>query len=298
MDKLDEIPYDFVRKRLSVVVDSDPGRRSSLCSSPRALSTTSWPSARACATGDAVVPLDHEHHVAIDARYAAWSEQGYRVLGIAMRDVPRQAAYTVDSDESDMIFAGFLLFFDPPKPDAQQTLAALAQLGVQVKMITGDNRLVALHVAETVGLPVDGILPASEMDELRDEALWNVAERTNIFAEVDPNQKERIILALRKMGHVVGYMGDGINDAPALHAADMGISVDQAVDVAKEAADFVLLGQTWTCCARASRRAGAPLPTRSSTSSPPPAPTLATCSAWPAPRSSSPSCRCWPSRFC
>ena len=196
-----------------------------------------------CALGDAVVPLDRERHAAIDARYAEWSAQGYRVLGIAVRDVPRQAAYTVDSDECDMIFAGFLLFFDPPKPDARETLAALAQLGVQVKIITGDNRLVARHVAETVGLPVDSILPASEMEELRDEALWNVAERTTIFAEVDPNQKERIILALRKMGHVVGYMGDGINDAPALHAADIGISVEQAVDVAKEAADFVLLRQ-------------------------------------------------------
>ena len=140
-----------------------------------------------------------------------------------------------------MIFAGFLLFFDPLKPDAKDTLDGLAQLGVQTKIITGDNRLVARHVAELIGLSADSILPASEMNELHDEALWNVAERTSIFAEVDPNQKERIILALRKMGHVVGYMGDGINDAPALHAADIGISVDQAVDVAKEAADFVLL---------------------------------------------------------
>jgi Mg2+-importing ATPase len=158
-----------------------------------------------------------------------------------VRDVPRQTAYTVDSDECDMIFAGFLLFFDPLKPDAKDTLKGLAQLGVQTKIITGDNRLVARHVAELIGLSADTILPASDMNELHDEALWNVAERISIFAEVDPNQKERIILALRKMGHVVGYMGDGINDAPALHAADIGISVDQAVDVAKEAADFVLL---------------------------------------------------------
>ena len=241
MDKLEEIPYDFIRKRLSVVVDSDPGTEiKPLLITKGALDNVLAICTRVRA-GDAVVPLDREHHVAIDARYAEWSAQGYRVLGVAVRDVPRQAAYTVDSDECDMIFAGFLLFFDPPKPDARETLAALAQLGVQVKIITGDNRLVARHVAETVGLPVDSILPASEMEELRDEALWNVAERTTIFAEVDPNQKERIILALRKMGHVVGYMGDGINDAPALHAADIGISVEQAVDVAKEAADFVLL---------------------------------------------------------
>ena len=112
---------------------------------------------------------------------------------------------------------------------------------MQLKIITGDNRLVALHTAEAVGLEVTGVLTGSELNDLRDEALWQVVERTTLFVEVDPNQKERIILALQKRGHVVGYMGDGINDAPALHAADVGISVDQAVDVAKEAADFVLL---------------------------------------------------------
>jgi Mg2+-importing ATPase len=241
MDKLEEIPYDFIRKRLSVVVDSDPGTAiKPLLITKGALETVMSICTRV-REGGAAVPLDRERHVAIDKLYADWSAQGYRVLGIAIRDVPRQDAYSVDSDECDMIFAGFLLFFDPPKADARETLAALARQGVRVKIITGDNRLVARHVAETIGLPVDSILPAGEMEELRDEALWNVAERISIFAEVDPNQKERIILALRKMGHVVGYMGDGINDAPALHAADIGISVDQAVDVAKEAADFVLL---------------------------------------------------------
>jgi Mg2+-importing ATPase len=191
--------------------------------------------------GDKDLPLDEERRAEIDRRYEEWSGQGIRVLGVAVKDVPRQSAYSAETDEIDMIFMGFLLFFDPPKADARETLDALGRLGVQVKVITGDNRLVARHVAEKVGLPVSGILTAAEMDELRDEALWNVAERTTLFVEVDPNQKERIILALRKMGHVVGFMGDGINDAPALHAADIGISVDQAVDVAKEAADFVLL---------------------------------------------------------
>ena len=241
MDKLEEIPYDFVRKRLSVVVDSDPGTDiKPLLITKGALDNILTICTRVQIDGS-VAPLDRARHQEIDARHAGWSAQGYRVLGVAMRDVPRQAIYTVDSDECDMIFAGFLLFFDPLKPDAKDTLDKLAQLGVQTKIITGDNRLVARHVAELLGLSADSILPASDMNELHDEALWNVAERTSIFAEVDPNQKERIILALRKMGHVVGYMGDGINDAPALHAADIGISVDQAVDVAKEAADFVLL---------------------------------------------------------
>lgn len=241
MDKLEEIPYDFIRKRLSVVVDSDPGTEIK----PLLITKGALDHVLAICThirdGDAVVPLDQEHHTAIDMRYAEWSAQGYRVLGVAVRDVPRQASYTVQTDERNMTFAGFLLFFDPPKADARETLSALAQLGIQVKIITGDNRLVARHVAETLGLATDSILPAGDMEKMHDEALWHAAERTTIFAEVDPNQKERIIQALRKMGHVIGYMGDGINDAPALHAADIGISVEQAVDVAKEAADFVLL---------------------------------------------------------
>jgi P-type Mg2+ transporter len=241
MDKLEEIPYDFVRKRLSVVVDSDPGTDiKPLLITKGALGNILDICTRVQIDGG-VSPLDRERHQAIDARYAGWSAQGYRVLGVAVRDVPRQASYTVDSDECDMVFAGFLLFFDPLKPDAKDTLNKLAQLGVQTKIITGDNRLVARHVAELIGISADSIMPASDMNDLDDEALWHVAERTSIFAEVDPNQKERIILALRKMGHVVGYMGDGINDAPALHAADIGISVDQAVDVAKDAADFILL---------------------------------------------------------
>ncbi len=243
MDKLEEIPYDFVRKRLSVVIDSDPGTDIR----PMLITKGALEKILAVCThvraGGASVPLGADRRGAIEARYAAWSAEGYRVLGLAVRDVPRQAEYTIEADEREMTFGGFLLFFDPPKPDAKATLESLATLGVHVKIITGDNRLVARHLAHTLDLPVDSILPASQMAELHDEAFWHVAERTTIFAEVDPNQKERIILALRRTGHVVGYMGDGINDAPALHAADVGISVDQAVDVAKEAADFVLLRQ-------------------------------------------------------
>jgi len=241
MDKLDEIPYDFVRKRLSVVIDADPGTPIR----PVLITKGALNSVLAICTriqeGAQDIPLEGAHHAEIDRRYAEWSAQGYRVLGVAVKDVPPKADYSIEADECDMTFAGFLLFCDPPKADAHEMISALARSGVQFKIITGDNRLVARHVAEAVGLPTDSILTPREMDELRDEAFWRVAERTTIFAEVDPNQKERIILALQKMGHVVGYMGDGINDAPALHDADVGISVDQAVDVAKEAADFVLL---------------------------------------------------------
>jgi len=235
--KIDEVPYDFVRKRLSVVVQDGTGER--LLVTKGALDNV----LQVCSQiqdGAIAIPLDQPHTAEIHKRFAEWSEQGFRVLGLAIKSVGKQSAYT-RVDECDLILAGFLLFFDPPKADVQQTLADLARLGVQLKIITGDNRLVAAHVAQMVGMNVTGVLTGAELDDLHDEALWRTAERTNLFVEVDPNQKERIILALKKMGHVVGYMGDGINDAPALHIADVGISVDKAVDVAKEAADFVLL---------------------------------------------------------
>jgi Mg2+-importing ATPase len=240
--KIDEIPYDFVRKRLSVVL----GR----VDNPTYIVTKgALDNVLAVCTqvrdGETIRLVDDLVRAQIQERYAGWSEQGFRVLGVAIKSVSptgevQPQSYT-RADEDDMTFVGFLLFFDPPKPGVQETIADLAQLGVELKIITGDNKLVALHTARAVGLEATGVLTGAQLGELRDEALWQAAERANLFAEVDPNQKERIILALQKMGHVVGYMGDGINDAPALHAADVGISVDQAVDVAKEAADFVLL---------------------------------------------------------
>ena len=152
----------------------------------------------------------------------------------------RSGSYT-RADERELCFAGFLLFLDPPKEDVRQTVIDLAQRGVQLKIITGDNQKVARHVAQAVNLPDVTVMTGRELNEMGDGALMHEAQRTTVFAEVDPNQKERIILALQKTGHVVGYMGDGINDALALHTADVGISVDTAVDVAKDAADFVLL---------------------------------------------------------
>jgi Mg2+-importing ATPase len=140
-----------------------------------------------------------------------------------------------------MRFAGFLLFFDPPKPEAAQAIHDLAALGVRIKIITGDNRYVAAHVAEAIGLDPQAMLSGEELARMKDESLWHDAPRTELFVEVDPQQKERIVRALQRTGHAVGYLGDGINDAPALHAADVGISVDQAVDVARESADIVLL---------------------------------------------------------
>ncbi|MBW8381121.1 MAG: magnesium-translocating P-type ATPase [Youngiibacter sp.] len=241
MDKLYEIPYDFIRKRLSVIVDSDPGTVIKPLIITKGALDNVLSICTTVKTGGVKTSLDAAHLKSFDELYTKWSADGYRVLGIAVKEVEKKDDYTVEGDESEMTFMGFLLFFDPPKVDVQETLKELARLGVQVKIITGDNHLVAKHVAEQVGLPTDKIVTSRDLKNLTDEALWNIAQKATIFSEVDPNQKERIILALRKTGHVVGYMGDGINDAPALHAADVGISVEKAVDVAKEAADFVLL---------------------------------------------------------
>lgn len=236
-EKLDEVPYDFTRKRLSVLV-REAGQAAPRLICKGALETILQAS-QSVQQGDAVLPLSAPLRAALGERFATWSAAGYRVLGIAYRwlEQPNCSA----DDEQGLTFAGFLLFFDPPEPGVREELDALRELGVAVKIISGDNRLIARQVAESVGIPVERVITGSELGQMRDEALINLAPRISLFAEVDPNQKERIIRALQKTGHVVGFLGDGINDAPALHAADIGISVDTAVDVAKEAADFVLL---------------------------------------------------------
>jgi P-type Mg2+ transporter len=236
--KVDEIPYDFVRKRLSVVV-TKPG--DDLLITKGAFE----PVLSVCSqvkTAQGICDLDENAHKEMIQHFTDWSAQGFRVLGVANRVIPHQVRYE-HAIEKDLVFIGFLLFFDPPKTDVKETLTELKRLGVSVKIITGDNHLAALHTAQAVGIDTPQVLTGSALGQIQDYALMQIAERTDLFAEVDPNQKERIILALRKMGHVVGYMGDGINDAPSLHAADVGISVDSAVDVAKEAADFVLMKQ-------------------------------------------------------
>ncbi|HWP39409.1 MAG TPA: magnesium-translocating P-type ATPase, partial [Tepidisphaeraceae bacterium] len=235
--KVDEIPYDFHRKRLSVVIQGRAGPPMLIC---KGALETILAVCHQVQDGTTNGPLDDSYRRCIQQHYVAWSAQGFRVLGVATKPLAIQAQYT-RADEHDLIFTGFLLFSDPPKPGIQQAIAELARLGVQLKIITGDNQRVARHLAATINMEVTGMLTGAELNALHDDALWHLAEHTNLFVEVDPNQKERIILALRKRGHIVGYMGDGINDAPALHAADVGISVDTAVDVAREAADFVLL---------------------------------------------------------
>jgi len=225
-EKLAEVPFDFVHKRVSVAVSTPEGPLLITKGAVRQVLD--------------VCALDGGGRDAAERLAARWSSEGMRVIGVATRALPPAGPYR-RADEREMTLRGFVAFADRPKETAAAAVAALGRLGVAVKMITGDDRFVAQHVAGQVGLGGGGMLTGEALLRLNDEALWREAEKTQLFAEVDPNQKERIILALKKTGHVVGFLGDGVNDAPAMHAADTSLSVDQAVDVAREAADFVLL---------------------------------------------------------
>ena len=176
----------------------------------------------------------------IEAQFEDFNGKGFRVLGIAYRTYDNQSTITKES-EKDFIFLGFIVLEDPAKQGVADTIKKLKQQGISLKVISGDNRLVTAHIGQQVGLSTTRILIGSDLLQISDAALVKQANEVDVFAEIEPNQKQRIIIALKKSSNVVGYMGDGINDAPALHAADVGISVDSAVDVAKEAADIVLL---------------------------------------------------------
>jgi Mg2+-importing ATPase len=238
--KVDEIPYDFLRKRLTVVVAEGD------MSQHRIITKGAFDGVLDCCTAvvrnGAQVPLDAAERTRLRRYYEEKGAEGYRVLGLATRLVRARSHYD-RTDETAMTFVGFLLFFDPLKEGIGETIGDLARLGIAVKIITGDNRFVAAHVGEAIGLDPNRMLTGAELHRIKDEALWHLAETTHLFVEVDPQQKERIVRALQRRGHAVGFMGDGINDAPALHVADVGISVDQAVDVARESAHVVLLRQ-------------------------------------------------------
>ncbi|MGZ7078523.1 MAG: magnesium-translocating P-type ATPase [Thermoanaerobaculia bacterium] len=226
LEKIAEVPFDFTRKRLSIVVRSSAG--------VRLITKGAFDHVlEVCSVDESTRKNLREH-------FEKWSREGVRVIAVAYRELgdepPRGRL-----DEHDLTFAGFVAFLDRPKEGVTRAILDLANAGVATKVITGDNKLVAQHIAQAVGLRSDRTLTGADLDALNDEALWHAAERTDVFAEVDPTQTERIILALKKTGHVVGFLGDGVNDAPAMHAADTSMAVEQAVDVARQAADFVLL---------------------------------------------------------
>jgi Mg2+-importing ATPase len=234
--KIDEVPYDFLRKRLSVLVEMEGER---LMITKGALAAVLAVCARAEAPGGTTVPIA-EVRDAVLGRHEALSREGYRCLGVACRVMNGEAVITKES-EHDLVFLGILALFDPPKPDALESLRRLEALGISTKMITGDSAGVAATVARETGLDGGAMLTGSEVRRLTDSALVQQVPRIHVFAEMEPNQKERVVLALKKAGYAVGFLGDGINDAPSLHAADVGISVDTAADVTKQAADIVLL---------------------------------------------------------
>ena len=234
--KLDEVPYDFIRKRLSILVSKDDKH---LMVTKGALQNVLAVCSSAEISNGKIADIATVKEQ-IQQCYEKQSSKGLRILGVAYRDIGSDSLITKDH-EAAMTFLGFIVLFDPPKPGIADTINQLHHLGITLKIITGDNKLVAANVGKQVGLTGPSILTGQDVRQMSDEALLGRVNDVNIFADIEPNQKERIILALKKTGNVVGYMGDGINDASALHVADVGISVDSAVDVAKDAADIVLL---------------------------------------------------------
>ncbi|WGS88218.1 magnesium-translocating P-type ATPase [Methylomonas sp. UP202] len=239
--KIDEVPFDFERRRVSVLLDKGNGRLLVVKGASEEIITLCTHYEQQ--GSDAQLPLDPASRARIHEQHNALEREGFRVLGIAWREVPQNHPHAVVSDESELIFAGFAGFLDPPKQSAGAALAALKDSGVTVKIVTGDSDLVTQHVCAQLNIPVLGVLTGKDIAEMDDHALRIRVEKANLFCRVNPSQKDRVIRALKARGHVVGYLGDGINDAPSLHSADVGLSVDSAVDVAKEAADMILLDQ-------------------------------------------------------
>ncbi len=241
--KIDEIPFDFVRRRMSVVVADEQAVHSLICKGAveEILSLCTQ-----FEFGDQAHPMDAANQTKAHALAHDLNEDGFRVIALAYKKIVRiQSAYAV-ADESDLTFLGFLAFLDPPKETARQAIEDLGHYKIKVKILTGDNEIVTSRICKQVGLPVERVLLGSEMVNLSDQALAEAADSTTVFAKLSPTDKQRIIKALQAKGHVVGFLGDGINDAPALRAADVGISVNSAVDIAKESSDIILLEQSLT----------------------------------------------------
>lgn len=236
--KIDEIPFDFVRRRMSVVVEEANHHHELICKG--AVEEILQVSTRAKGN-DQIIPIDDSLYQQVTQLNRELNEDGLRVIAVAYKELPRdQVNYSI-ADENDLILLGFIAFLDPPKDSAAQAIAALNRNGVQVKILTGDNEIIARKICKDVDLYVHHTLLGSEIEALSPEELADLAQTTTIFAKLSPLQKSRIIEVLRHKGHIVGFMGDGINDAAALREADVGISVDTAVDIAKESADIILL---------------------------------------------------------
>jgi Mg2+-importing ATPase len=236
--KLDELPFDFSRRRLSVVVARTDGKHLLIC---KGAVEEIFAVCSRYSCGDETGLLDDSHFDAAKKLTNALNADGFRVVALAYKEMaPDKTTYSV-ADEAGLTLMGYIAFLDPPKESARDAIAALASKGVQVKILTGDNDIVTRKICQEVNLDAGDILLGGKIAAMSDADLAEVAERTTVFAKLTPDQKERVIAALHAKGHVVGFLGDGINDSPALKAADVGISVDTAVDIAKESADIILL---------------------------------------------------------
>ncbi|WP_137189540.1 magnesium-translocating P-type ATPase [Stenotrophomonas rhizophila] len=236
--KVDEIPFDFERRRMSVVVSERDDHHELVCKG--AVEEMLAVCSRVRENGQDL-PLDAQRLARVRQTTEELNEQGLRVVAVAMKEVPATREVYAQADEQDLTLLGYVAFLDPPKESTAQALQALAGLGVEVKVFTGDNELVTARVCAQVGLHADGIVTGPQIDRMDEAAVADALGRHRVFARLTPLHKERLVRALRAQGKVVGFLGDGINDAPALRAADIGISVDSAVDIAKEAADIILL---------------------------------------------------------
>jgi len=235
--KVDEIPFDFARRLMSVIVERPEGQTRLIC---KGAPEEVFKRCTHFEYDGELLPMETVLIEDLREEYRRLSADGFRVLAIAYRDLDRKPAYA-KSDECELVLRGYVAFFDPPKETTAPAIAALREHGVTVKVLTGDNELVSQKICREVGIPTDHMLLGNQIEGMSDAELASVVERTTLFARLAPAHKHRIILALQSKGHVVGFLGDGINDAPGLRAADVGISVDSAVDIAKESADLVLL---------------------------------------------------------
>jgi len=236
--KVDEIPFDFVRRRMSVIVRKGQASNLLICKGAveELLGVCNY-----YRQDDLILPLESSHMEEAHKVVKALNSEGFRVIAVAYREVAQAHAVYEPIDESDLILSGYIAFLDPPKESAGPAISALHSYGVTVKILTGDNEEVSRKICHDVGLAVDRILTGNQIEQMTDADLAGAVKSTTVFVKLYPQQKARIIKALQQQGHVIGFMGDGINDGPALKAADVGISVDNAVDVAKESADIILM---------------------------------------------------------
>src|SRR5579859_1467959 len=239
--KIDEIPFDFVRRRMSVVVEDEQAVHYLIC---KGAVEEILGLCNQFELGNQTLPMDAASQLKAHTLVHDLSEDGFRIIALAYKEIAKtQPTYTV-ADESNLIFLGFLAFLDPPKVTTHQAIEDFGHYKIEVKILTGDNEIVTSRICKQVGLPVGQVLLGSHLEKMSDQELADSADGTTVFAKLSPTDKQRIIKALQAKGHVVGFLGDGINDAPALRVADVGISVNSAVDIAKESSDIILLEQS------------------------------------------------------